>query len=486
MGKRASGILMHVTSLPNSYGIGTFGREAYEFVDFLAEAGQRYWQLLPSGPTTIGDSPYQPLSVFAGNPYFIDLEMLNEEGILNRVDYENVDFGADTKRVDYGKIFINKMKVLETAYRNSRGKYDAPIRKFEEDNVFWIYDYSLYMALKYKFGLGSWHTWEDNIKNKNCDEVEHYRKDLDYEIKFWTFLQYIFFKQWRNLKYYANKKGIKIIGDIPIYAAQDSADTWSHREVFLADWVSGCPPDAFSDTGQLWGNPVYNWEHLKNSGYKWWIERLKKSFEMYDVTRIDHFRGFESFWQVHSGEKTAAGGKWVKGPGADFFNEMEKILGHMNIIAEDLGYLTEDVINFRKKLGYPGMKVLEFAFDPKDDSDYLPHNYEKNCVVYTGTHDNEPVLGWFQNASKESSDFAKKYFRLSREEGYNWGFIRGAMSSAADLAIIQIQDYIGLGNESRMNRPSTMGNNWVWRLERGQLTSNLAHRIKDITELYRR
>ncbi|MCH3965080.1 MAG: 4-alpha-glucanotransferase [Clostridium sp.] len=486
MDGRSSGILMHITSLPGSYGIGTFGKSACEFVDFLAEAGQKYWQVLPFGPTGMGDSPYQTFSAFAGNPYFIDLDTLNEEGILDKSAYENIDFGNDPEKVDYGKIFEHKMKVLKAAYENSRGKYEKDIEKFRADNSYWLQDYALYMALKTKFDSKPWQYWSEGIRSGEPSEIQHCKIELDQDVKFWIFLQYMFFKQWNKLKSYAHENGIKIIGDIPIYAAEDSADTWSHRKVFSADAVSGCPPDEFSDKGQLWGNPVYRWDYLKSSGYRWWLERLKKNSDMYDVVRIDHFKGFESFWQIPRGEKSAANGKWVKGPGIEFFRKIKEDIKNMDIIAEDLGYLTDDVIKLREESGYPGMKVLEFAFDSAKDSIYLPHNHERNCVVYTGTHDNEPVMGWIQNTGKENFDFAKRYLGLSKEEGYNWGFIRGALSSVAELAVIPLQDYLGLGDGARMNTPSTMGENWKWRIKRGRLTEKLAHKIKNITEIYGR
>lgn len=490
--KRSSGILMHITSLPESYGIGTFGKEAYNFVDFLIKAGQKYWQILPLGPTGEGDSPYQPFSSFAGNPYFIDLDILNLDGILDKSVYENIDFGSDPEKVDYDKIFKNKMKVLKIAYENFIEKYNPNVDKFREENKLWLEDYALYMALKLKFDLKPWQEWKTDIKLRKKSALTHYKDELKHEIGFWIFLQYEFFKQWTALKSYANRNGIKIIGDIPIYAAADSADTWSNSEVFLLDenknpiMVSGCPPDAFSKTGQLWGNPIYNWSCLENSGYKWWIERIRKNASLYDVTRIDHFRGFESFWEIPFGEDTAVNGKWVKGPGIKLFDKVKDELGNVSIIAEDLGYLTEDVINFRIAAGYPGMKVLEFAFDTREESDYLPHNYDKNCVVYIGTHDNAPVMGWLKDAGEKDVDFSKKYLKLSKEEGYNWGFIRGALSSVSNLSIIQIQDYLGLGNEARMNIPSTIGGNWQWRVKKEDINAKLAEKIKDITKLYGR
>lgn len=489
---RSSGILMHIASLPSPYGIGTFGKEAYEFVDFLVGAGQSYWQILPIGPTGAGDSPYQSFSTFAGNPYFIDLDLLKEEGILTKEEYENADFGNDPEKVDYEKMFNNKMPILRIAFQNSKGKYKDELKNFRFENKAWLEDYALYMAVKSEFDLKSWQEWDTDIKLRKKTALEHYKEELKNEIDYWVFLQYIFFKQWAALKNYANINGIKIIGDIPIYVAEDSADTWANSEVFMLDEekrpivVSGCPPDAFSATGQLWGNPIYNWSHLEKTHYKWWIERIKGNINLYDVTRIDHFRGFESFWQIPYGEPTAVNGKWVKGPGIKLFNAVKEVLGEVDIIAEDLGYLTQEVIDFRDASGYPGMKVLEFAFDTREESDYLPHNYEKNCIVYTGTHDNDTVMGWFENTQKSDTDFAKRYLKLNKKEGYNWGFIRGALSSVGNLAIAQMQDYLGLGSEARMNIPSTLGGNWLWRVKREYLSHKLAKKINKITKLYGR
>ncbi len=490
--KRSSGILMHITSLPGLYGIGTFGKEAYKFVDFLEKSSQSYWQILPLGITGEGDSPYQSFSAFAGNPYFIDLDFLTEQGLLSREDYEDMDFGSNCMIVDYEKIFNNKMPILRLAFEKGKYTYENEVKEFRKNNKFWIEDYSLYMAIKCKFGLRSWQDWDKPIKLRNKETIDNYREELKEEIDYWIFLQYLFFTQWFNLKKYANNKGIKIIGDIPIYVAEDSADTWANSEIFMLDEnkkpiaVSGCPPDAFSATGQLWGNPIYNWIQLEKVNYKWWMERIKFNSMLYDVTRIDHFRGFESFWEVPYGEKTAVNGTWVKGTGIKMFDAVSKTLGEVDIIAEDLGYITQEVIDFRNASGFPGMKVLEFAFDAREQSDYLPHNYDKNCIVYTGTHDNETVMGWMKNTKKEDVDFAKEYFKLDEEEGYNWGFIRGALSSVANLSIIQIQDYLGLGNEARMNIPSTIGGNWQWRVERETLTDKLAEKINNITILYGR
>ncbi|MCT4620338.1 MAG: 4-alpha-glucanotransferase [Marinisporobacter sp.] len=489
---RSSGILMHITSLPSSYGIGTFGKEAYEFVDFLVKAGQKYWQLLPLGSTGYGDSPYQSFSAFAGNPYFIDFELLEKDGLLEKEDYIDLDFGKDREKVDYEKLFKNKMLVLRKAFENGKEKYEEEMKSFQEENNDWIEDYALYMAVKNEFQLKPWQEWDEDIKLRKEEAVSHYKKILKEEINYWVFLQFVFFKQWDNLKQYANKKGIRIIGDIPIYVAEDSADTWANSEIFLLDEekkpikVAGCPPDAFSATGQLWGNPIYRWDDLEEMGYGWWIHRIKGSYKLYDVLRIDHFRGFESFWQVPYGEETAVNGEWVKGPGNNLFHAIKNSLGDLDIIAEDLGYLTEEVINFREETGYPGMKVLQFAFDTREESDYLPHNYDKNCIVYTGTHDNDTVCGWFENARKSDVDFSIKYLKLNEEEGYHWGFIRGAWSSVGNLAVAQMQDFLGLGTEARMNIPSTIGGNWQWRVKKEDLTDELAEKIDTITKLYGR
>ncbi|QZY57430.1 4-alpha-glucanotransferase [Crassaminicella profunda] len=489
---RSSGILMHITSLPSPYGIGTFGKEAYEFIDFLVKSGQKYWQLLPLGSTGYGDSPYQSFSAFAGNPYFIDFESLEKDRLLKKEDYVDLDFGRDREKVDFEKIFKNKMAVLRKAFENGKEKYEEDMKGFKEENKDWINDYGLYMAVKNQFHLKPWQEWDEDIKLRKKETIKHYEEILKNEINYWVFLQFLFFKQWKTLKKYANEKGIRIIGDLPIYVAEDSADTWANSEIFLLDEekkpikVAGCPPDAFSVTGQLWGNPIYRWDFLEQTGYEWWIHRIKDSYKLYDILRIDHFRGFESFWQVPYGEETAENGEWVKGPGNNLFYAIQEALGDIDIIAEDLGYLTQEVIEFREETGYPGMKVLQFAFDTREESDYLPHNYDKNCIVYTGTHDNDTVCGWFENTKKSDVNFAIKYLKLNEEEGYHWGFIRGAWSSVGNLAVAQMQDFLGLGSEARMNIPSTIGGNWQWRVKKEDLTDQLAEKIYKITKLYGR
>lgn len=490
---RSSGIIMHIASLPGEYGIGTFGKEAYKFVDFLNKAGQRYWQILPLGQTGYGDSPYQSFSAFAGNPYFIDFDLLVEESILSEEDYKNVNFGENEEDIDYGTLFIEKMKVLRLAYEKSKINYQKEIKDFRKEKKIWIEDYALFMAIKNHFDLVSWQNWDEKIKKRDEETLNKYRKELKVDIEYWIFLQYLFFKQWNKLKSYANARGIEIIGDIPIYVSEDSADVWGNIDGFLLDEdqnpikVAGCPPDAFSETGQLWGNPIYNWSYMDKTGYEWWINRVRESLKMYDVIRIDHFRGFESFWQIPYGEETAINGEWVKGPGMRLFNAIEEVLGKVNIIAEDLGFLTKEVLDLRDETKFPGMKVLQFAFDSREESDYLPHNYPKNCIAYTGTHDNDTFLGWYElTGNREDVEYCKKYLKLTEEEGYNWGFIRGVWSSVANVSIAMIQDFLNLGNEARINLPSTLGINWRWRIKENLLTDELAEKIYNMTKLYGR
>jgi 4-alpha-glucanotransferase len=488
---RASGILMHISSLPSKYGIGTFGEAAYRFVDFLEKAGQKYWQLLPVGPISYGDSPYSSFSTFAGNPYFIDLDVLCEEGFLKHDEIEDMEWGDDPEKVDYGKIFESRYDVLRIAY--NREKETLDLTDFVEENKDWIEDYALYMALKFSFGLVSWQEWDEDIKKRTPEAMNLFRVKLKDDIDFFIYTQYKFFQQWKKLKAYANKKGIKFIGDIPIYVAADSSDTWSHPDLFLFDEktlepidVAGCPPDAFSATGQLWGNPIYRWERHKETGYDWWTRRIQAALKLYDVVRIDHFRGFAGYYAIPYGEDTAINGEWREGPGIDIFTHLKKKLGKMDIIAEDLGYLTDDVRKLLKKSGYPGMKILQFAFDSREESDYLPHNYNNNCVVYTGTHDNDTMTGWFNSAPKADVKFAIKYLHLTKTEGYTWGCIRAAYMSVADLAIIPIQDFLDIGSEGRMNTPSTLGCNWMFRITEDALTDKLANKIADLVKTYSR
>lgn len=489
---RSSGILLPIASLPSKYGIGALSKSAYHFIDNLKKAGQSYWQILPLGPTGYGDSPYQSFSTFAGNPYFIDLGTLIDEGYLTKEECNAYDFGGNNRYIDYEKIYLSRFKILRTAYERSGISKTREFQEFVNKNAHWLEDYALYMSVKNHFGGSSWSKWENDIKVRETSAIERFKDKYVEEITFYKFLQFVFTLQWSKLKSYANKSGIKIIGDIPIYVAFDSADAWSHPELFQLNEnrspiaVAGCPPDAFSKTGQLWGNPLYNWEKHKSTSYAWWVQRIAYSLNLYDVVRIDHFRGFDEYYSIPYGEITAENGTWEKGPGYDIFKELKAKLGSLNIIAEDLGFLTKSVLNLVKKTGYPGMKVLEFAFDSREESDYLPHNYYRNSVVYTGTHDNETILGWYENLNSQDRKLAVNYLDITNDKDINWKFIRAALSSVADLAIIPMQDYLGLGNEGRINKPSTVGDNWRWRMLNDEFDGELIERIQKITKLYGR
>ncbi len=483
---------MHISSLPGPYGIGDFGRGAYNFVDFLDRAGQKEWQILPLGITGYGDSPYQNFSAFAGNPYFIDLDELIEEGFLEKEELNLLPLGDNPLSVDYGTLYKNKMELLRRAYRRARREKEFTYRRFYEKEKAWLREYALFMAIKSKQGGDSWLKWPKNLQDEKSEEVLAFEKSHESEIFFHVFIQYYFFKQWGKLKSYANDKGIRIIGDMPIYVAEDSSDVWGNKKLFKLNpdftpiTVAGCPPDAFSETGQLWGNPIYDWNEMKKNDYAWWVKRMEMSFQIYDRVRIDHFRGFEAFWEIKGGSENAIKGRWTKGPDYELFKKIKEELGELDIIAEDLGFLTEEVRELIEKTGYPGMKVLQFAFDPREESDYLPHTYHGNCVVYTGTHDNDTIMSWFRTVKTEDMNYAGEYLKLSFEEGINWGFIRGAFSSVANLCIIPLQDYLGLGEEARMNTPSTLGDNWKWRIEEDVLTKELADKIAILTRKYGR
>ena len=490
---RRSGVLLPITSIPSKYGIGGFSKECYEFVDFLERAGQSLWQILPLGPTGYGDSPYQSFSAYAGNPYFIDLEKLIEAGWLTKEDCGDEILSGDGQRyVDYEKIYHTRFKILRKAYENSGIHNHMAFQKFCEKNAYWLDDYALYMAVKNTFGGKSFNEWDEDIRFRKPSAMRRYREDYAEEIGFIRFQQYLFDEQWHALRTYAAEKGIKIIGDIPIYAAYDSADVWGAPELFQLDEnllpvaVAGCPPDAFSATGQLWGNPLYRWDYHKETGYDWWMKRIARCYELYDILRIDHFRGFDEYYSIPYGNPTAQFGHWEKGPGYEIFQVMKKTLGKREVIAEDLGLLTPSVVRLVKKSGYPGMKVLLFAFNAGDDSEYLPHHYDKNAVVYTGTHDNDTIEGWLKRAKRADVSFAMKYLGVKRKKDIRFGMIRAAISSAADTAVIPIQDYLGLDNSARMNLPSTLGDNWKWRLLPGELSEKLAEQMAGLTALYGR
>jgi len=488
---RKSGILMHITSLPNPYGIGTVGKCAYDFVDFLEKAGQSYWQILPLNPTGYGDSPYQAFSSVAGNHYMIDPDMLIRDGLLKQDEVDSFFWGSDETRADYGSLYTNRVKMLRLAY--SRFVPDQAFRDFVEENRDWLEDYALFMTLKEEYPGMDWQGWPEELKMRDPERIAAVRRELADSIHFQYFLQYQFFTQWTALRAYAGEKGIRIIGDVPIYVPLDSVDLWSNPQLFQLDEdcrptaVAGCPPDSFTADGQLWGNPLYDWDKMQKTGYRWWVQRLRAASRMYDVIRLDHFRGFESYWAVPAGDKTAAGGSWKKGPGMDFVRAIQTALPELDFIAEDLGYLTPEVRQLLADSGYPGMKVMQFAFDSRESSDYLPHTYPVNSVCYAGTHDNLTMVQWFQEAAEEDIALATKYLGLNKEEGVVWGVIRGCMGSVSKLCVIQMQDYLELGGSARMNFPGTMTpNNWTWRAKQGSITEELAERIYDVTRRYGR
>ena len=494
---RTAGILLSISSLPSKYGIGCFSKSAYDFVDWLKEAGQTYWQILPLGPTSYGDSPYQSFSTFAGNPYFISLEALIEEGVLTEEDCSILATDEKPNDIDYKKLYEERYPILRKAYERSNISENPEYQKFIAENDWWLGDYSLFMAVKDRFDGVPWTEWAEDIRLRYAFAMDYYREELYFDIEFQKYLQFKFIEQWRDLKAYANSKNIKIIGDIPIYVSMDSADAWAHPELFQLDQnnvptaVAGCPPDGFSATGQLWGNPLYRWDYHRNTGYAWWCSRMWYCFQLYDVVRIDHFRGFDEYFSIPYGAETAVDGHWEKGPGIDLFRTIERNLGWHEVIAEDLGYVTDSVRQLVRESGFPGMKVLEFAFDSRDSgsaSDYLPHNYPVNSVVYTGTHDYETLVGWFNTISKEDQKMARDYlfdYHTPKKLLYK-SFISQAMRSTSKCCIIPIQDYLGLDNSARMNQPSTIGINWRWRLTENDLTEELQEEILSITKRYGR
>ncbi len=488
---RKSGILMHISSLPGPYGVGSMGAAAYAFVDFLVAAGQTFWQILPLCPTGYGDSPYQSFSTFAGNHYLIDLDILVSEGLLAPEELEGIDWGASMTKVDFGKLYIERNRLLHLAH--SRFAESEAYHEFVRENILWLEDYALFMAIKEHFRGRDWQNWSVSLLMRIPSVLDAYREELENTIRFQYFLQFKFFEQWRALRRYANDQGVKIIGDVPIYVPLDSADVWSNPEMFQLDAsrrpkkVAGCPPDAFSADGQLWGNPLYDWDAMKRDGYRWWVRRLRAASKMYDVVRFDHFRGFESYWAIPAGDKTAAGGTWETGPGMDFIGAVKAALPTLSMIAEDLGYMTPEVEALVRDSGFPGMKVMEFAFDSREGGDYLPHRYPVNSVVYSGTHDNVPLAQWFREAAPEDVESAVHYLGLNDREGYIWGMIRGAMGSVSKLCIIQMQDYLELGEGSRMNHPGTLTTaNWTWRAQPGFDSPELAKKIRAATQRYGR
>ncbi|MCM1577384.1 MAG: 4-alpha-glucanotransferase [Ruminococcus sp.] len=536
---RECGILCHISSLPSPCGIGTLGKEAYKFVDFLRRSGQGYWQILPVGPTGFGDSPYQSYSAFAGNPLFIDIDMLISGGLLEENDKDVRLLRSKDRFADFGQLFSFKRLILAKAYtafsakgtdksslsspaakaggeippgtagektvtvsQMSSGKRQIPpcgdmadFTDFCRKNAWWLEDYALFMSLKYHFKQVMWTLWEDKYRLRDKETLREYSAANAEDIARWKFMQYEFFLQYGALKKYANKRGVKIYGDMPIYVSMDSSDIWANPQMFMLDKdcrplsVAGCPPDDFAPTGQLWGNPLYDWDKMEKDSYKWWVTRVKYSSELFDLTRIDHFRGFESFYAIPAEDETAEHGKWLKGPGMKLFKAIKSELPGVKLVAEDLGFLTEDVVTMLKEAGYPGMKVLEFGFGG-DDSGYLPHNYDKNSVVYIGTHDNETALGWYKGCGKETKKRIRRYLGLSKkaeDKKVVAHLIRTAYAGVSDLCIIQLQDLLMLDNTARMNIPSTIGgSNWQWRFPAGVLTDKLAATLKKLARTYYR
>ena len=491
--KRSCGILLPVFALPSPYGIGTLGQAAYDFVDFLRQAGQSWWQMLPLGPTGYGDSPYQSFSSYAGNPYFIDLDLLRRDGLLTAQEICSLAWGSDPARVDYAALYENRFVLLQKAAERGWARDRTEVQLFARQNAQWLPDYALYMAVKRHFDEKPWTQWPDEaIRLRKPEAMAQYRQMLASDIRMFTYSQFLFFRQWNALREYAHEQGVGIIGDLPIYVSMDSADVWAEPAFFQLDSngfpteTAGVPPDCFSRDGQLWGNPLYRWEAMKADGYGWWIRRVDGAAKLYDMLRIDHFRGFESYWAVPYGDTTAKNGHWVKGPGMDLVQVLLNWFPQMQFIAEDLGFLTPEVRELLADSGLPGMKVLEFAFDSREPSSYLPHLYTPHCVCYTGTHDNAPLPAWKEEADPDDLALAVQYLGLNEEEGFHWGVLRGGMSSVAELFVAQMQDYLGLGAESRINTPGEPVGNWQWRLLPGQLTGELSRRMAHMARLYGR
>ena len=481
---------MHISSLPSEYGIGTLGMEAYRFVDFLCETGQKYWQVLPIGPTSYGDSPYQSPSAFAGNPYFIDLPTLEAEGLIFRDEYIHTPFGSDPERVDFGAVYYYRNILFERVCdRFSEDRYHD-FSDFCRENRPWLDDYALFMSLKEENGSRSWNEFPEELKFHREDAVREAERRLARTIRKYKILQFFFFKQWKSLREYANSKGIRIIGDMPIYVAYDSSDVWASPYLFYLDKelyptrVAGCPPDSFSELGQRWGNPLYDWHNKKIEVFDWWSSRILHATRLFDIIRIDHFRAFADYYTIPANESTAVNGTWEKGPGIEFFNFIQAKLGRIYIIAEDLGFLTDKVTNLLKETGFPGMRVLQFAFENREDNIYLPHNYDKNSVVYLGTHDNNTLLGWIEESPLENVRYARKYLMINEESDVVEEMISSALSSVSDTVIISIQDLLKTGKETRMNTPSIEKGNWTFRVSRDYLSKINTEWLKEKTKLY--
>ena len=489
--QRGAGILLPVSSLPSPYGIGTFGKAAYAFVDQLVEAGQRYWQVLPLGPTNYGDSPYQSFSAFAGNPYFIDLDMLCEEGLLKIDEIQHIEWQKTPDRVEYELLWEHRYMVLKQAFIRSNHKETEKYQHFMEENIQWIQDYGLFMACKENFGNVEWLKWDKDIRFRQPEALQRYRKAFSQEIEFYQFLQYKFYEQWSRIKKYANEHGVEIIGDMPIYVALDSVDVWANPGLFELDeerkpvCVAGCPPDAFSDDGQKWGNPLYNWKVMEVEEFAWWKHRMAAAAKLFDVVRIDHFIGIVRYYVIPAND-SARNGWFEWGPGEKLIRALDEARGRTKIIAEDLGVVIPQVGELLEKAGYPGMKVIEFAFDGNTDNPYLPHMYQKNCVVYGGTHDNETLVGYYDNLSVDNLAYALQYTDCSNRADLIEKVFLMAYRSIADTVIFQMQDVLEKGNEARMNLPATIGENWRWRLLEGEFTKEKRTWLKSLSIIYGR
>lgn len=490
---RQSGILLHMSSLPSPYGIGTLGNAAYRFIDFLKQAGQSCWQMLPINPTGYGDSPYQALSSFAGNHYLIDLDILIEEGLLLPEEVSEKNWGEEPGKVDFSLLYRQRLPLLYQAFQRFVPQKDSAYERFVQQEKWWLEDFAVFMALKEEYHQAPWTDWEEGVRLQKADALRSCRERLKKQIEFHYFLQFTFYQQWDRLHQYAAKQGISLIGDVPIYVPMDSADVWANPDHFQLDKdrmpvvIAGCPPDAFSAVGQRWGNPIYDWERMKQDKYSWWISRLRAAAHFFDIVRIDHFRGIESYWAIPAEEESAVNGAWHKGPSMDLIHAIWENLPKTRFIAEDLGFLTPEVIELQKRSGFPGMKVLQFAFDSREEGNYLPFTYTNNTVCYTGTHDNETLLQWQHMISEENLQYALAYLRLEEESRLPEAMICCGMASVSDLFVAQMQDYLGLGAEARMNKPSTLNSqNWTWRALESQITPALADRIGKLTRLYGR
>jgi len=494
--ERSAGILLHPTSLPGRYGIGDLGKEAYNFTNFLVNTGQKLWQVFPLGPTGYGDSPYQCFSAFAGNPLLISPELLKEDGFLNTEDLHHIPH-FNPHKVDFGKVIDYKYKLLGKAFENfkkHKSETEKFLKAFESQNKDWLEDFAFFMAAKDFHGGRLWTEWDKDLVLRKKDALGKWKDKLSDGILFHKFIQFIFFKQWDKLKKFVNEKGISIIGDMPIFIAYDSADLWSHKDIFTVDKegklisIAGVPPDYFSATGQRWGNPLFKWEEMEKDEFGWWRRRIANVLKLVDIVRIDHFRGFDKFWQIPGDAPTAQKGKWVKAPGEKFFKTLKKHLGELPIIAEDLGLITKSVTELRDKFNFPGMKILQFAFGKGMEKKFLPHNFVKNCVVYTGSHDNDTTCAYFEKAKNENSDIYQHAQRYLNYYGDDMTFqlIRTAYASSADTVILPMQDILNLGGEARMNFPGTLGNNWTWRFTWDQVQPELAEKYRSLAELYER